>query len=257
MKLRQYKEFLARTFPALILPNHDKNRPDRPTEKTSFRLKSKLSRAISSPYHAIVNKLATDIIKRLEAKDTALKINKMCEIKAKLCLSGGELSLPDDFDLIGHEFIRLGSGFQANRGLRLHCWQTETLENISSPNLQIGDRVFFNREAYVSCANSIRIGSDSLFGSNVLITDNYHGSTKEINMARLQSPLSCPADVEIGDGVWVGNNVCILPGARIGQGSIIGANSVVNSTIPAFSVAVGSPARIVGSLATTKPVQSE
>jgi acetyltransferase-like isoleucine patch superfamily enzyme len=108
--------------------------------------------------------------------------------------------------------------------------------------------VFFNREAYVSCAKSIKIGNDTLFGSNVLITDNYHGSTKNIDTRRLNSPLSCPGTVVIEDGVWVGNNVCILPGSRIGEGSIIGANSVVNSVIPAFSVAAGAPARVINTL---------
>jgi acetyltransferase-like isoleucine patch superfamily enzyme len=51
--------------------------------------------------------------------------------------------------------------------------------------------------------------------------------------------------VVIGDGSWIGAGSVILPGARIGKHVAIGANSVVNGEIPDFSVAVGSPAKVV------------
>jgi lipopolysaccharide O-acetyltransferase len=51
--------------------------------------------------------------------------------------------------------------------------------------------------------------------------------------------------VIIGDNVWIGEFVSILSGAIIGEGSIIGCNSVVNREIPPHSIAVGSPARVV------------
>jgi acetyltransferase-like isoleucine patch superfamily enzyme len=54
------------------------------------------------------------------------------------------------------------------------------------------------------------------------------------------------APVRIGEGTWVADRAAILAGADIGRQCIIGANSVVRDTIPDFSVAVGSPARVVG-----------
>ena len=51
--------------------------------------------------------------------------------------------------------------------------------------------------------------------------------------------------VTIGDGSWIGAGSVILPGARIGKHVAIGANSVVNGEIPDFSVAVGTPARVI------------
>ena len=52
-------------------------------------------------------------------------------------------------------------------------------------------------------------------------------------------------EVIIEDNVWIGNNVCILGGVRIGMGSIIGANTVVTKDIPPYSIAAGVPAKII------------
>ena len=51
--------------------------------------------------------------------------------------------------------------------------------------------------------------------------------------------------VHIGDKVWVGESVCILPGVTIGECSIIGAGSVVTKSIPPYSIAVGTPAKVI------------
>ncbi|HBV83454.1 MAG TPA: hypothetical protein DEB74_11850 [Lachnospiraceae bacterium] len=53
------------------------------------------------------------------------------------------------------------------------------------------------------------------------------------------------SDIEIGDGVWVGNNVIILSGVHIEEKTIIGADSVVTKDIPLYCLAVGNPARII------------
>ncbi|RSX56943.1 Vat family streptogramin A O-acetyltransferase [Bifidobacterium samirii] len=52
-------------------------------------------------------------------------------------------------------------------------------------------------------------------------------------------------DTVIGNDVWIGQNVTILPGVHVGDGAIIGANSVVASDVPAYEVAVGDPCRVV------------
>lgn len=52
-------------------------------------------------------------------------------------------------------------------------------------------------------------------------------------------------EVHIGNNVWIGEFVSILPGVTIGDGSIIGSTSVVSKDIPAFSIAVGSPAKVI------------
>lgn len=55
--------------------------------------------------------------------------------------------------------------------------------------------------------------------------------------------------MSIGDDCWIGGNVTIMPGVTIGKGCTIGAGSVVTKDIPDFSVALGSPARIVKKVA--------
>lgn len=52
-------------------------------------------------------------------------------------------------------------------------------------------------------------------------------------------------DVTIEDGCWIGQRCCIMPGTNIGKHSIIGTNSVVTKNIPPYSIAVGSPAKVV------------
>ena len=62
----------------------------------------------------------------------------------------------------------------------------------------------------------------------------------------MQNPLST-APVRVGQGTWIGQHVAVLCGSDIGRCCIIGANSVVRGTIPDYSIAVGAPARVVGS----------
>ena len=57
--------------------------------------------------------------------------------------------------------------------------------------------------------------------------------------------LPLKGDTIVGNDVWIGQNVTILPGVHIGNGAIIGANSVVASDIPAYTIAVGNPCKVV------------
>lgn len=246
-RLALYKEFWLHTFPAFILPASSNKIKVRSAISLRFgvRVKTSLKEMAALVYRLLIQKIVVKAIVILENEKKRQVQKSILAGIARLGYAGENIYLPDDCDILGHEHISIGSDFRATRGLRLHCWKMEAFEGLSSPRLEIGDRVFLNREAYVTCAKLIKIGNDALFGSNVLITDNYHGSTHRIDIRRLSSPLSCPGSIIIEDGAWIGNNVCILPGSRIGRGSIIGANSVVNSVIPAFCIAAGAPARVI------------
>ena len=80
-------------------------------------------------------------------------------------------------------------------------------------------------------------------GHDVYITDQNHGY-EDVNL-----PISVQTmperEVSIGSGSWIGHGSVVLPGARIGEHVVIGANSVVTGEIPSYSVAVGVPARVI------------
>lgn len=95
----------------------------------------------------------------------------------------------------------------------------------------------------ILCCGLVKIGKNVSCAGNVFITSENHGlnpMTKSFNDNELEF-----SDVEIEDGVWIGEKVIILPGVTIGKKSIIGAGSVVTKDIPPYSIAVGNPAKII------------
>ena len=93
-------------------------------------------------------------------------------------------------------------------------------------------------------ASTVTIGNDVLFASHVMISSENHGMDPESEKSYMAQPLESKP-VSIGDGCWIGEKVCILPGVNIGKKCIIGAGSVVTKSIPDYSIAVGNPAKVI------------
>jgi len=92
---------------------------------------------------------------------------------------------------------------------------------------------------------SIRIGKNCLIAANTQIFDgNGHDTCMNDPSNRIHTKGSAKPII-IEDNVWIGTNVIVMPGVTIGNGSVISANSVVNSDIPPFSIAIGNPAVVV------------
>ncbi len=107
--------------------------------------------------------------------------------------------------------------------------------------LTIGDRTFVNYGVSIGATRSITIGAGCSLGPYVNIVDSaFHRIEPERRDERPE-----PEPVHIGDDVWLGVRVIVLPGVTIGDGSVVGAGSVVTGDIPERSLAVGSPARVV------------
>jgi acetyltransferase-like isoleucine patch superfamily enzyme len=117
---------------------------------------------------------------------------------------------------------------------------------VPEARIEIGARTEFNNNLMIKSEGAgIKIGKDGLFGANVEIFDsNFH----DLHPRRRKAGTQRMAPVEIGDNVFVGMGVKILKGVTIGDDSVIGAGSVVSSSIPAGVVAAGSPARVVREL---------
>ena len=108
--------------------------------------------------------------------------------------------------------------------------------------LSIGDRTFINYGASLTAYKQVKIGKHCLLGHHLLIADGGEPGIEQ----RKGAPPAAPVIIE--DHVWIGSNVIILPGVRIGCHAAIGSGSVVTSDIPASCLAVGNPARVIRQL---------
>lgn len=102
----------------------------------------------------------------------------------------------------------------------------------------------------ISAGTRIELGKRVLVGSGVMITDSDHhvvDLTQGRRFAGLPDPLS-DRPIKVGDDVFIGARSLILKGVEIGNGSVIGAGSVVSMSIPAGVVAAGNPCKVVRSI---------
>lgn len=113
--------------------------------------------------------------------------------------------------------------------------------NWSGHHIHMGSSVYANFNFTVVDDGDVYIGNHVMFGPNVTIATAGHPVEPSMREKALQFNLP----VHIGNNVWVGANVVILPGVTIGDNTVIGAGSVVTKDIPANVVAVGSPCRVL------------
>jgi len=108
--------------------------------------------------------------------------------------------------------------------------------------LDIGDRTVFNYGLDLAATGLVRIGADVMIGTHVSIMDNdFHDPIDHDRMP-------APKPVHIGDRAWIGNRSIVLPGVTIGERAVVGAGSVVMTDIPASTLALGNPARVIKKL---------
>lgn len=96
---------------------------------------------------------------------------------------------------------------------------------------------------HIYCTKQIILEKGVLTADKVYISDNLH-SYNDIDTYIKDQPIVQNREVVIGEGSWLGENVCVL-GAKIGRHCVIGSNSVVTKDIPDYCVAVGVPAKII------------
>lgn len=111
-------------------------------------------------------------------------------------------------------------------------------------NIRMGENVFINYNCVIlDCA-------PVTFGDNVFIAPNcgFYTAGHPVDYPTRNAFLEFAKPITVGDNVWIGGNVVVLPGVTIGSGSVIGAGSVVSRDIPENVVAVGNPCRPVRSI---------
>ena len=113
--------------------------------------------------------------------------------------------------------------------------------NWGGHNVHFGNDVYANYNLTIVDDGHVYVGNKVMFGPNVVIATANH----PIEPSLRDKALQYNKDVYIGDNVWIGAGVIIVPGIRIGKNSVIGAGSVVTKDIPNNVVAVGNPCKIL------------
>lgn len=111
-------------------------------------------------------------------------------------------------------------------------------------HIRLGKRFFANFHLTILDEAIVTIGDDCFLGPNVSIYTACHST----NPTERNTRREWAEPVNIGNSVWIGGDVTILPGVTIGDNCTIGAGSVVTRDIPANSIAVGNPARVIKTL---------
>lgn len=111
-------------------------------------------------------------------------------------------------------------------------------------NVVLGARTFVNYHLTLADVATITIGNDCQIGPNVQLLTPIHPTEPGARRDRLERA----EPITIGDNVWLGGGVTVLPGVTIGDNSVIGAAAVVTRDVPANVVAVGNPARVLREL---------
>lgn len=172
----------------------------------------------------------------LEARRRAAQRRALLRLRA----SAPGVRIDDTVHIRSPDRLRLAEGVFIDAGVVLHCggmdWSPE------DGGIEIAEHAYVGPNCTLFGAAGIEIGASALISPGVVITSHQHSYAREDVEIRLQ-PLRF-GRVVIERDVWIGANATILPGVRLGTGSIVGAGAVVTRDVPARVIAQGVPARV-------------
>jgi lipopolysaccharide O-acetyltransferase len=202
-----------------------------------------------------MKKTLTAISRLFEANPTGIALlliagrswNRVTSSVIAILLRAPGLRLGPGCRIIGGRYISIGRDVYAERNLWLEAVTSYRSQSFL-PNIAIGDHVSFSDGVHISSITSIEIGSYSLFGSRIYVSDHNHGMYRgELQSTPEEAPahrlLGGGGPVVIGENVWIGDNSVIIGPATIGRGAIVGANSVVRGVVPSNTIVAGAPAK--------------
>lgn len=111
-------------------------------------------------------------------------------------------------------------------------------------NIEVGEKFYANFNCVILDEADVRFGDNVFIGPNCAFYTAIHPLDAEMRRLGLESA----RPISVGDDVWIGGNVVVLPGVNIGSGCVIGAGSVVTKDIPAGFLAFGNPCRVIRKL---------
>jgi acetyltransferase-like isoleucine patch superfamily enzyme len=124
--------------------------------------------------------------------------------------------------------------------LEPHVWLTAP----GAARIRIGSGTFLNIGVMVAAVELVEIGDHCMFANGCFVSDGNHRFDDRERPVPWQG-FSSKGPTRVGDNVWCGANVVIASGVEVGERCVIGANSVVTSDLPAFSIAAGAPAKVL------------
>ena len=156
-------------------------------------------------------------------------------ILTKVCVPSARLVRRPVY-IRGRKGMVFGKGFTTGYRCRFEMMgQGVTLR--LGENCKLGDNV------HIVASQQVTMGDNCLLASHIFISDTNHGTGADNPMTPPDSRPLTTSPVAIGSNVWVGEGVAVLPGAKIGDGCIIGAHAVVKGEIPPYTMVVGAPAK--------------
>ncbi|MCR4965148.1 MAG: acetyltransferase [Bacteroidales bacterium] len=127
-----------------------------------------------------------------------------------------------------------------------YCGKNVNVERGADFGRGVGIRIGDNSGLGINCVvrGPLVMGDDVMMGPDVKIITSKH-NTMRIDIPMREQGFLPKQQVTIGDDVWIGANVIILPGVSVASGSIIGAGSVVTKDVPEYAVVAGVPAKVL------------
>ncbi|MBL1214496.1 MAG: acyltransferase [Ignavibacteriae bacterium] len=168
---------------------------------------------------------------------TSVKLSPLNQISL-----GSTVFLDDNVEInaLSERGIVFGNNVTIRKNTIIEC--TGVIREIGE-GLIIGNNVGISQNAFIQVRGLVEIGSNIMFGPNVSIFSENHSFTNSDELLVDQPTIR--KGVKIEDNVWIGANTTILDGVVIGHGSIVAAGSVVNKSVPKFSIVAGVPAKII------------
>jgi len=143
------------------------------------------------------------------------------------------------FRVNGAKYISIGKKVHVNEG----SWMLAHKNSKKDPVIKIGCGAYIGRFVHIVAVNEIHIKDNVAMADKVYISDNAH-NYEDVNTLMKEQNLLDYGPVIIGENTWLGENACIM-GASVGKHCVIGVNAVVTKDIPDYSIAVGSPAKVI------------
>lgn len=180
---------------------------------------------------------------RIESEKRNKRLNEMALIGENVWISNEALVLNNAHP---KEKLSIGKNSRIMGSLLLFDFDGE---------IEIGEDCFIGPDTRVWSAKKIKIGSRVLIAHNVNIHDNishpldahqrYQENLNFVNTGIHTKVDIKPEEIIIGDDVWIGFNATIMRGVKIGEGAIVGANSLVKEDIAPWTVNIGNPSRVI------------